>query len=61
MPNVVDLASGFLVSRPPTDPADAERLACEHEAIAGLTAGTALHAYAQALMKLDRWCLHSRP
>ena len=26
--------------------ADAERLACEHESIAGLTAGAALRAYA---------------
>ncbi len=60
-PTTIGLANAFTVSRPPTDPADAERLAIEHVAIAGLTAGTTTRAYARALLQLDRWCLYDRP
>ena len=42
-------------------PADAERLAVEHVAIAGLTARTRIRAYARALLVLDHWCLYDRP
>ncbi|MGW4945354.1 hypothetical protein ACWEOZ_27615 [Actinoplanes sp. NPDC004185] len=47
--------------RPPTDLADAERLALEHVAIAGLTARTRVRAYARALLELHQWCLYNRP
>ncbi|MDI6105703.1 DUF4253 domain-containing protein [Actinoplanes sp. NEAU-A12] len=61
VPTVIGLACGFTVSRPPTELADAERLAAEHVAIAGLTAGTSIRAYARALMQLDHWTLYNRP
>ncbi|MBB3095985.1 hypothetical protein FHR83_003655 [Actinoplanes campanulatus] len=54
-------ATGFEVSRPPTDPADAERLAAEHVGVAGLTAGTSVRASARALTQLDHWTLYDRP
>jgi hypothetical protein len=38
VPTVIGLATGFTVGRPPTDLADAERLAIEHQVFAGLTA-----------------------
>ncbi|MFF5081159.1 DUF4253 domain-containing protein [Actinoplanes sp. NPDC000266] len=60
-PTTIGLANGFTVPRPPADLADAERLAVEHVAIAGLTAGTTTRAYARALLELDRWCLYERP
>ncbi|GAA0974860.1 hypothetical protein GCM10009555_031830 [Acrocarpospora macrocephala] len=60
-PTVVGLATGFVVSRPPTDLADAERLAAEHMFFAGLTAQTSERAYARALRHLDRWALYDRP
>ncbi|MET7424803.1 DUF4253 domain-containing protein [Dactylosporangium sp. NPDC005555] len=60
-PTVIGLACGFTVSRPPTEVADAERLAAEHVAVAGLTAGTSVRAYARALMQLDHWTLYDRP
>jgi hypothetical protein len=61
-PTVVGIAMGFMVARPPTDVADAERLAAEHLIFAGLTAnGVPLRAYARALLKLDRWTLFDRP
>ncbi|MEV6849352.1 DUF4253 domain-containing protein [Actinoplanes sp. NPDC051411] len=60
-PTTIGQANGFTVARPPTDLADAERLAVEHVAIAGLTAQTTTRAYARALLELDRWCLYDRP
>ena len=60
-PTVIGLATGFAVPRPPTGPADAERLAVEHISLAGLTAGTTLRAYARALTELDHWTLYDRP
>jgi Domain of unknown function (DUF4253) len=60
-PTTIGLANGFTVPRPPTDLADAERLALEHVAIAGLTARTTVRAYARALQELHRWCLYNRP
>ncbi|MBW6435912.1 DUF4253 domain-containing protein [Actinoplanes hulinensis] len=60
-PTVIGLACGFEVSRPPTGPADAERLAAEHQLFAPLTAGTTELAYARALPQLRRWCLYNRP
>ncbi|WP_433825816.1 DUF4253 domain-containing protein [Actinoplanes sp. CA-015351] len=60
-PTTIGLANGFTVPRPPTELADAERLAVEHMAIAGLTAGTTTRAYARALLQLDQRCLYSRP
>ncbi len=60
-PTVIGLATGFTVPRPPTGRADAERLAAEHVAVAGLTARTTQRAYARALTQLDRWCLYDRP
>ena len=42
-------------------PPDAERLACEHVSLAGLTAGTTVRAYARALMQLENWTLYNRP
>lgn len=60
-PTVVGLATGFVVSRPPTNLADTERLAAEHVFFAGLTAQTSERAYARALMHLDRWALYDRP
>lgn len=60
-PSVIGLATSFTVPRPPTEVADAERLAAEHVAIAGLTAQTSTRAYARALLELDRWCLYNRP
>jgi hypothetical protein len=60
-PTVVDLATGFAVSRPPTNLADAERLAAEHVFLAGLTARTTERAYARALLQLDHWTLYDRP
>jgi hypothetical protein len=60
-PTVVDLATGFRVARPPADRAAAERLAVEHEMLAGLTAGATLRNYATALMRLSGWCLYNRP
>ncbi|MEU8234633.1 DUF4253 domain-containing protein [Actinoplanes sp. NPDC048967] len=60
-PTTIGLANGFTVPRPPTEPADAERLALEHVAIAGLTARTTVRAYARALRELDHWCLYNRP
>lgn len=60
-PTTIGLANGFTVARPPSDVADAERLAIEHMAIAGLTAGTRTRAYARALLQLDQWCLYNRP
>jgi hypothetical protein len=60
-PTTIGLANGFAVPRPPTDLADAEALAIEHVAIAGLTAQTTTRAYARALLELDRWCLYNRP
>ncbi|WP_250006828.1 DUF4253 domain-containing protein [Actinoplanes sp. M2I2] len=60
-PTTIGLANGFTVPRPPTDVAEAERLAVEHVAIAGLTARTRTRAYARALLQLDRWCLYDRP
>ncbi|MFI6785681.1 DUF4253 domain-containing protein [Nonomuraea sp. NPDC050383] len=60
-PTVIGLATGFVVSRPPTNLADAERLAAEHVFFAGLTAQTSERAYARALMHLDRWALYDRP
>ena len=50
-----------MVARPPSDLADAERLAAEHLFLAGLTAGTSPRAYARALLQLDRWALYDRP
>jgi hypothetical protein len=61
VPTVVGMATGFLVDRRPADVPAAERLAAEHVAIAGLTAGTRLRAYARALLRLDQWCLYNRP
>ncbi|GGN64937.1 hypothetical protein GCM10010112_25650 [Actinoplanes lobatus] len=61
IPVVIGLATGFEVSRPPTDLADAERLAAEHVGVAGLTAGTSVRAYARALTQLDHWTLYNRP
>jgi hypothetical protein len=61
VPTVVGLATGFAVGRPPTDLADAERLAIEHQVFAGLTARTTERAYARALLELDHWTLYSRP
>ncbi|MEV4279730.1 DUF4253 domain-containing protein [Actinoplanes xinjiangensis] len=61
VPTVIGLACGFTVSRPPTELADAERLAAEHVAVAGLTAGTSIRAYARALMELRHWTLYDRP
>ncbi|BCJ47939.1 hypothetical protein GCM10010168_22980 [Actinoplanes ianthinogenes] len=58
---MIGLATGFTVGRPPTGLADAEQLAMEHVAIAGLTAGTTTRAYARALLQLDQWCLYERP
>jgi hypothetical protein len=61
-PNVVGLATGFVVPRPPTSLEDAERLALEHDFLAGLTlAGTSVRSYARALLQLDRWALYNRP
>jgi hypothetical protein len=60
-PTTIGLANGLTVPRPPTTLADAERLATEHVAIAGLTAQTKTRAYARALLQLDRWCLYNRP
>ncbi len=60
-PTTIGLANGFTVPRPPTELADAERLAVEHEAIAGLTARTRTRAYARALLRLNQWCLYDRP
>lgn len=60
-PTVVGIATGFMVSRPPADLVDAERLAAEHQFFAGLTAGTTVRAYARALLQLDRWALYDRP
>ncbi|MEV4349706.1 DUF4253 domain-containing protein [Actinoplanes sp. NPDC049596] len=60
-PTTIGLANGFTVARRPTGMAEAERLAVEHEAIAGLTARTTTRAYARALLDLDRWCLYNRP
>jgi hypothetical protein len=60
-PTTVGLAIGFTVPRPPTDLADAERLAKEHVAIAGLTPQTKTRAYARALLELNQWCLYERP
>lgn len=60
-PTTIGLANGFTVPRPPTELADAERLAVEHEAIAGLTARTRTRAYARALLRLSQWCLYDRP
>jgi hypothetical protein len=60
-PTTIGLANGFTVPRPPTELADAERLAVEHVAIAGLTANTTTRAYARALLQLDHWCLFDRP
>ena len=48
VPTVIGLATGFEVGRPPTDLADAERLAIEHQVFAGRTAGTTERAYARA-------------
>jgi len=61
VPTVIGLATGCAVGRPPTDLADAERLAIEHQVFAGLTAGTTERAYARALLELDHWTLYSRP
>ncbi|MEV4513641.1 DUF4253 domain-containing protein [Dactylosporangium sp. NPDC049525] len=60
-PTVIGLATGFAVPRPPTGPADAERLAVEHVSLAGLTAGTTVRAYARALTRLGHWTLYDRP
>lgn len=60
-PTTIGLANGFAVPRPPTEVSDAERLAVEHVAIAGLTARTSTRAYARALLELDQWCLYDRP
>jgi hypothetical protein len=61
-PTVSEIATGFMVSNPPTDIADAERLAAEHLFFGGLTArGVPLRAYARALLRLDRWTLYNRP
>jgi hypothetical protein len=60
-PTTIGLANGFTVPRPPVELADAERLAVEHVAIAGLTAQTSIRAYARALLELDQWCLYNRP
>jgi len=60
-PTTIGLANGFTVPRPPTELAEAERLAVEHVAIAGLTAQTSTRAYARALLQLDQWCLYDRP
>lgn len=61
VPSMVGLATGFAVGRRPADLAEAEALAIEHVAIAGLTAGTRTRAYARALLHLDQWCLYNRP
>ncbi|WP_433728516.1 DUF4253 domain-containing protein [Actinoplanes sp. CA-051413] len=60
-PTTIGLANGFTVPQPPTELADAERLALEHVAIAGLTARTTVRAYARALRELNQWCLYNRP
>jgi hypothetical protein len=60
-PTTIGLANGFTVPRPPTELADAERLAVEHVAIAGLTAKTSTRAYARALLELHQWRLYNRP
>jgi len=54
----------FTVSRPPTSPDDAWRLAREPDILAANTLsnpGIPLRDHARALTILDRWFLHSRP
>ncbi|GAB3827953.1 DUF4253 domain-containing protein [Dactylosporangium cerinum] len=60
-PTVIGLATGFTVDRPPMNLVDAERLAAEHVSLAGMTARTAVRAYARALTELDHWTLYERP
>jgi uncharacterized protein DUF4253 len=60
----LDVMSWFNVSRPPTDPDEAWRLAFEHYALAETTLtvpDVPLRQHARLLPTLDRWVLFSRP
>ncbi|GAA2523559.1 DUF4253 domain-containing protein [Winogradskya humida] len=60
-PTVAGLATGFVVPRPPADPAEAWQVAVEHVTLAGLTARTTLRGYARSLETLPHWTLYNRP